>query len=397
MIILRIALFFILLLLLPDWYIYRYRFTSCRAKWKRIAWWMPSIMLLLALVVFLVVRHPYRHVFSAYLITALCISVPKMVFTVCDLFLYGCKMLVRLFSRQPVSQPVARFYSLFRFYASLLAALATCGYILYGAFFGIEHFRVRRVTFPSPDLPEAFDGYRIVQISDIHSGSWTDGGKALQRAIGICNAEHPDLAVFTGDLVNSRADEMLPFMPVYAQLHAPDGVYSVLGNHDYATYTHWNSDEERIANIDTLIAREHRMGWHMLMNEHRILYRGNDSIALVGVENSGNPPFPNRGDLPKALRGTEGMFKVLLSHDPTHWRRDVLPKTDIQLMLAGHTHDMQISLFGFSFSKFVYPEHRGMYIEDGRGLYVNIGLGFVMFPMRIGAWPEITVITLKKE
>ena len=139
------------------------------------------------------------------------------------------------------------------------------------------------------------------------------------------------------------------------------------------------------------------MGWDLLLNERRILRRGNDSIALAGVENSGNPPFPDKADMPRALKGTEGMFKVLLSHDPTHWRRSVLRDTDIQLMLAGHTHDMQISVFGFSASRFIYPEHRGMYLEGKRGLYVNIGLGFVLFPFRLGSWPEITVITLKKE
>lgn len=132
-------------------------------------------------------------------------------------------------------------------------------------------------------------------------------------------------------------------------------------------------------------------------NDHRIIYKGTDSIAIVGVENSGKPPFPDRGNLPKALQGTDGMFKVLLSHDPTHWRRKVLPDTSVQLTLSGHTHDMQISLFGFSVSKFIYPEHRGLYLEGNRGLYVNIGLGYVLFPMRLGAWPEITVLTLKKE
>ena len=129
-----------------------------------------------------------------------------------------------------------------------------------------------------------------------------------------------------------------------------------------------------------LIVRENRMGWQMLMNSHRILHRGNDSIALAGVENSGAPPFPDYANLSQALQGTEGMFKILLSHDPTHWRREILPESDVQLTLSGHTHDMQIRLFGFSFSRFVYPEHCGMYLEDGRGLYVNVGLGYVLFP-----------------
>lgn len=396
MILLRISLFFLILLLLPDWYIYRFYVKYSAKRWKKVLWWIPSICLLLALLFFVCFRHSMQHAFSVYLITALCFAVPKMVFMVCDLLIYLCKKLMRCFMKAPVPLSFIRLYKFTRSSVPLLVAIVTCIYILFGAIFGKEFFEVKEVTFFSPELPEAFDGYRILQLSDIHSGSWNDGGEALRRAMTLCNGQHPDLIVFTGDLVNSLADEIKPYMSVFSQLKAKDGVYSVLGNHDYATYVHWDSESKRLANVDTLIAREKQMGWDMLMNEHRILRRGNDSIALIGVENSGNPPFPNRGDLPKALRGTEGMFKVLLSHDPTHWRREVLPQTDIQLMLAGHTHDMQVSLFGFSFSKFIYPEHSGMYIDKGRGLYVNVGLGFVMFPMRLGAWPEITVITLKK-
>ena len=150
-------------------------------------------------------------------------------------------------------------------------------------------------------------------------------------------------------------------------------------------------------NLEQLMMYEQEMGWKLLMNEHRMLYSGKDSIVLAGVENSGQPPFPNKGDLKKALAGTEGLFKVLLSHDPTHWKREVLPQSDVQLMLAGHTHNMQFSLLGWSPSGLVYPEHEGLYMTGGRGLYVNIGLGYLMFPMRLGAWPEITVITLKRK
>ena len=236
-----------------------------------------------------------------------------------------------------------------------------------------------------------------MQLSDIHTGSWKNNTKPLQKALNICKELHPDLAVFTGDLVNSHADEINKFIPVFKQLEAKDGVFSILGNHDYGNYFNWDSEAQRLANIDSLINRQNRMGWKMLNNTHHIIRRGHDSIALIGVENSGNPPFPNFAKLKEASKGTEGMFKILLSHDPTHWRREVLPESNIQLMLAGHTHDMQISLCGFSISKFFYPEHNGMYYEGKRGLYVNIGLGYVLFPMRLGAWPEITMITLKKE
>ncbi|MDD6892061.1 MAG: metallophosphoesterase, partial [Bacteroidales bacterium] len=200
---------------------------------------------------------------------------------------------------------------------------------------------------------------------------------------------------FTGDLVNSRATELAPFLTALSQLQAPDGVYSVLGNHDYGTYARWSSPREQAANLDTLKRLERQLGWRLLLNEHHCLHRGSDSIVVAGVENSGRPPFPDRGDLRRALQGTNGRFRILLSHDPTHWRREVLPRTDVQLTLSGHTHDMQVSLFGFSVSRWIYPEHRGLYLEGGRALYVNIGLGYVLFPLRLGAWPEITVITLR--
>ena len=173
-------------------------------------------------------------------------------------------------------------------------------------------------------------------------------------------------------------------------------MYSVLGNHDYSPYIKWETKEAQEANLNSLKSKQAAMGWKILNNDHVILHHHGDSIALAGVENSGNPPFPNYGDMQKALKGTEGMYKILMSHDPTHWHREVLPESDVQLMLSGHTHEMQFSLFGFSPAKFVYPEHNGLYQEGKQSLFVNIGLGYLMFPMRLGAWPEITVITLHK-
>ena len=151
--------------------------------------------------------------------------------------------------------------------------------------------------------------------------------------------------------------------------------------------------QDEAANLDSLCAREAAMGWRLLDNSHAIIRRGADSIALLGVQNGGEPPFPDYSDLPEAMKGTEGMFKVLMSHDPTHWKREVLPDTDIELTLSGHTHDMQFSVLGFSPAKYFYPQHKGLYMEEGRALYVNVGLGYLL-PIRLGAWPEITVITL---
>lgn len=366
---------------MPDWYIHK-TYLKKTTKWKKILHWIPSIFLLILLGIFILAQETLHDFFGIFLIIVLCIAVPKTFFMLFSLLIRGIVKLLR----RPLPHG----------WIALLPALGIFGYVLYGAVYGKENFTVHKVTFYSPDLPDAFDGYRILQISDIHSGSWKGNNKGLQKAIDLCNAQQPDLAVFTGDLVNSRADELVEFMPIFSQLKAKDGIYSILGNHDYGTYVRWNNEKARLDNLDSLIIYQNRMGWQLLLNEHQIIHRKNDSIAIIGVENSGKPPFPDKADLHKAMIGTEGIFKILLSHDPTHWRREVLPQTDIQLMLAGHTHDMQISIFGFSVSKFIYPEHRGMYLENKRGLYVNIGLGYVLFPMRLGAWPEITLLTLRK-
>lgn len=383
MILLRVAIFFLLMLLLPDWYIHRVYIRCKKNKlYSRLLWW-PTIGLLLLLAIFIALHDSLHDYFGIYLIVTLCFCIPKLTFVLFSLILRGINKISGL------KIPHATI--------SALPALAMLGYILFGAIKGKENFKVREVTFTSANLPEEFDGYRVMQLSDIHSGSWKGNPEALKKAIDLCNRQNADLALFTGDLVNSRSDELLEFTEIFSELNAKDGVYSVLGNHDYGTYVKWNSEADRIANIDSLIARENRMGWRMLNNSHTIIRRGNDSIAVIGVENSGRPPFPDYARLKEASADTEGMFQILMSHDPTHWRRQVLPESDIELTLSGHTHDMQITFFGLSISSFIYPEHNGMYMEGERGLYVNIGLGHVLFPMRLGAWPEITVITLKKK
>lgn len=384
MILFRVFTVFLLLLVLPDWYIYKTYITSLPyPKWKLRLYWLPTFVLFVSLMAFIVFHEKWQSGFGYFLIVLLSITVPKALFVLTDLLFKGGRRLLRL------PQPGTTI--------PLAIGLFSFGYILYGSIWGKENFQIKEVTFTSPSLPAAFDGYRILQISDIHIGSWKGNQQAVRRAVELCNAQQADIIVFTGDLVNSRSSELTAFMPILSTLKAKEGVFSVLGNHDYGTYANWASEEEMAANLDTLKSRERQMGWDLLLNEHRILRRVNDSIALVGVENCGRPPFPQKARLDEALKGTDGLFKVLMSHDPTHWRMEVLPKSDVQLMLAGHTHDMQISIFGFTASQFIYPEHNGLYVEGERGLYVNIGLGFVLFPMRLGAWPEITVITLKKQ
>ena len=377
---------FIALTALPDWYIYRTYIRQWKKKAMRMLYWVPSIVLLLGMVyVFgsFKAKPESMNLLGIFLITFLTISVPKIVFT-----------LLSLLFRTILPKSKGRFLGICIAGAS---ALFVMGYILYGALFGTENFKVRETTILSKDLPHGFESYRIVQISDTHCGSWAGNPQALQKAVNIINAQQPDLIVFTGDLVNNIATEVDEFMPVLSQLKAKDGVYSVLGNHDYAMYIRWESPEKKEENLNALKQKQADMNWNLLNNRHVKLYQNGDSIALIGVENSGRPPFPNYAKLPEAMEGTEGMFKILLSHDPSSWRREVLPETDIQLTLSGHTHAMQTKIFGFSPSAWVYPEYEGLYTENGQLLYVNIGLGHLMYPLRLGAWPEITLLTLKRE
>ena len=375
-------------MVLSDWYIYRaYIRKLTRRLSLRLLYFIPSLLLLMMLV-FLVFNEDYSdketHLAGIYLIVYMAIIIPKGLFSLFSL-------LGKAFKR--IWHPAGTAGTAL----GLIAGIGSMAMVLYGTLYGWHDYEVKEVSFQSEDLPEAFDGYRIVQFSDLHIGTIAGYPKQVQKLVDLINAQKGDVIVFTGDLVNHRATELDNVESILAQLHAPDSVYSVLGNHDYSTYIRWNSEAERQANMEDLKRRQARMGWHLLNNAHTLLHRGDTCIALVGVENQGLPPFPQHGDLPKAMKGTEGLFKVLLSHDPTHWRREVLPESDVQLMLAGHTHAMQFKLFGFTPASWFFAENDGLYLDHGRGLYVNVGVGEVMLPFRFGAWPEITVITLRKK
>ena len=283
---------------------------------------------------------------------------------------------------------------------SLLALVMSVGLvfiIIYGGTLGPTHFKVRNIDFVSPRLPEAFDGYRIVHISDIHLRSWANNKSAIGTLVDIINRQCPDAVMATGDLVHSSISELDGFEGILSSISTSDGVYSVLGNHDYGFYRRRDNEAVRSRGMQTLKQRKEQIGWTLLNNEHTFLYRGNDSIALVGVENSGSPPFPDYGDLPGAMSGIENHpFSILLSHDPTLWRREAL-QANIDLTLSGHTHAFQFALGRFSLASIVFPEWGGLYKEGRQGLYVNVGIGNVFIPFRFGAWPEVTVITLRKE
>ncbi|MCD7899357.1 MAG: metallophosphoesterase [Bacteroides sp.] len=353
----------------------------------KILYWIPTLFLLVGMIYlihFASEEVARGHSSGWFSIAFLLFVFPKLVFTIFSLI----GLLFHYFFKWSTTP--------FLYVGIALALLNVVG-ILYGTFIGRNKFVVRQVTYSSSRLPQGFNGYRITLLSDLHVGSWGKNTQPLQQMVNIVNQQESDLIVFTGDLVNHRAIELEYSQSVLSQLHARDGVYSVLGNHDFGPYFPWKGKQDRINNLADLKKREADMGWILLNNAHVTLYNDKDSIALIGVENDGEPPFSQYADLPKALEGTDGLFKILLSHNPTHWRREVLPDSDVDLMLAGHTHALQFQIGRFSFSSRFYKEWGGMYYEGKRGLYVNVGTGHVGIPFRLGAWPEITVIRLVRE
>ena len=278
--------------------------------------------------------------------------------------------------------------------AGIFSALAIDGII-----FGKYRHTVRKVKLRFKNLPENFKGYKIVQISDVHSGSFFNPQK-LQKAIDLINEQDADVVLFTGDMVNNYADEFKPFIPLFKSIKAKDGKFSILGNHDYGDYGAWNSREEKAQNIPTLKNYQAEAGFKLLRNENIALEKNGEKIYLLGVENWGIKPFPQYGDLDKALKGVpEDAIKVLMSHDPTHFDEVVKKhKTHVHLTLSGHTHGMQFGLdlknIKWSPVKFKYKKWADLYESEGKYLYVNRGFGVIAYPGRVGINPEITVIEL---
>ena len=278
----------------------------------------------------------------------------------------------------------------------LLVASIPFASMIYGVTKGKYNFRVNRVRLGFDNLPQAFDGFRMIHISDIHSGSFS-GNEGVLEGIELINQEEADLICFTGDLVNNDSKEIEPFVQDFKRLESKYGVYSTLGNHDYGDYKRWESKEAKNRNMELLFDYQEQMGFRLLNNEHVYIEKDGESILLCGVENWGNPPFPQRGDLNRALKGADlNSFKILMSHDPTHWDKEVLDHPcHFDLTLAGHTHGMQfgVEIPGFKWSpiKYIYPQWAGLYEKASQLLYVNRGFGFLGFPGRVGIWPEITV------
>jgi len=281
-----------------------------------------------------------------------------------------------------------------------LASIPFAGF-LYGIIQGRYNYKVLKYELSFQDLPEAFDGVTITQISDIHSGSFNNKDK-IQYGVDLINEQKSDLILFTGDIVNNKYEEMLPWIAMFKTLEAPLGKFSILGNHDYGDYVDWKSKDDKARNFQAVKDLHPKLGFDLLLNEHRYIEKNGQKLALIGIENWGKG-FNQAGDLDKASQGVHrDEFKILMSHDPSHWEYQVKQNDfNYQLTLSGHTHGLQMGIeipgfFRWSPSQYVYKQWAGLYNEFGRYLNVNRGFGYHAFPGRVGIWPEITVITLKK-
>ena len=382
--------------ILADWYI-------CRGVWRRCTrgarFWRPVSLwssIVLGVGLLAAIAWPKKSA-SDYDLTGLMwflycyfsIYVPKYLFIIIDLL----GKVPQLWHRRRIKGFA---------HAGITVAVLTFGLMWWGALVNRYRIEVKEIEFADPSLPSSFEGLTIAQISDLHTGSYGSDTTYVAKVVETVNALHPDIIVFTGDIVNRRSKELKPFVSTLSRLNAPLGVYSVLGNHDYGDYYAWDSAADKEANMQELYRMQHDMGWTLMNNRAHTFHAGPDSLVLIGVENIGDPPFPIYGNLDKAYPGdlADPAFKILLSHNPAHWVDDIAgsPDKNIALTLSGHTHAMQMELFGLSPATFRYDTWGGMYadIDSTRRLYVNIGIGEVGVPARIGATPEITLFTLRR-
>lgn len=384
----RIFIQLLIMIVLPYLYIdtHYLRHFKKITWWERLLWWLPCIIMVgytLGLVSIKNFAPDDLSWLNVYLFLVGLLIIPVALFSLFSLMGWGYCVLAH--RRKNWGN-----------YIGYVSGAITIYILIYGSTIGFRKLNVRHLDFYSDELPAAFDGYRIVQWSDVHVGSYTGSrNKILQRAIDSINAQKADMIVFTGDLQNMQPKEIYPHLSQFSSLHAKDGVYSILGNHDYSNYIKAD-DAERDANLRQTENLERKSGWILLLNEHRFIHRGQDSLVIAGEENDGLPPFPSKGDIKKTLKGVSpSAFVVMLQHDPTAWRRHILPGSHAQLTLSGHTHAMQFEILGRSPASMVYREWGGIYYEGKRAINVSVGLGGFV-PFRFGATGEIVVITLHK-
>lgn len=385
-----------------EFYVYQAFKTVTNNNYLRIAYWVVTILVYLFFLyeVFNFKRtdrdhHRVQLVASVFLIFLL----PKLfiiLFLLIDDFGRGINYIFQSFGSTETHVPDRRkFLSII----GLGSAAVLSGLFLDGIIFGKYRHTVRKVKLKISGLPNSFKGYKIIQISDVHSGSFFHPEK-LQKAIDLINEEQPDLVLFTGDMVNNYATEFEPFVPLFKTIKSKDGKFSILGNHDYGDYGEWTSAAEKSQNIPDLIALQKLAGFEMLRNEHRIIEKNGEKLYIVGVENWGEKPFPQYGDLDKATIGIPAeAAKILMSHDPTHF--DAVVKnhpSNVQVTLSGHTHGMQFGLdlknVRWSPVQYRYKKWADLYESSGKFLYVNRGFGVIGYPGRVGIDPEITLLEL---
>jgi predicted MPP superfamily phosphohydrolase len=410
-------IFFTFIILVLDFYAYsgvKKLAAGYRKITKRIIfylYWVVPFLLITALNLFVFFNHSidpanmlsYFHYISG---TFILFYVPKLVFIIFNLFddlIRIIKWIAKKFKKNGDADSNGESITRKQFLAKTGIIIAGLPFlsIAYGIKWGRFDFTIRNHTLNYTNLPSAFDGLKVVQISDFHIGSFLNNIDEVETAIELINEQNADLLLFTGDFVNNLSSEMNSFIPILNKLKAKNGKYSILGNHDYGDYVRWDSIEEKRSNLDRLIKIQEDLGFKMLINESQKVILNGEEIELVGVENWGLPPFPQYGDLGKALSKTNSdSFKILMSHDPTHWDEQVLDKTRIDLTLSGHTHGAQfgIEIPGWRWSpvNMRYKRWGGLYTEGKQSLYVNTGIGFIGFPGRVGMPPEITVIELNK-
>jgi hypothetical protein len=379
----RIFFLLILLILIPDLYLYKhYVIRKKLSLGKRFLWWLPSLILIVFTIGLSTVKAfipDTIEIISVYLLLLGVIVIPKAVYSICSALGLGyCRM---IHSRKNYGNLIGFFLALFTIYMAF-----------YSFLIGPHRFTVRQEEFVSKELPQSFDGYRIVQFTDAHVGSLPVD--LLKKAVDSINAQKPDMIVFTGDLQNLQPDELDPVMPILKELKAKDGVVSILGNHDYAFYL--NTDFATAAlNEAKMKQKQHDMGWKLLLNENFTVKRGGERIFIAGMENESQKAEQTRSDLQKTMAGVpDDAFVIMLQHEPTAWRRTILSKTKAQLTLSGHTHGGQFKLFGWTPVSLTTDEWGGHYQENKRALLVSTGLGGLV-PFRFGVIPEIVVITLR--
>lgn len=367
-------------IVLSEIYVWYAHIRHRKLIWK-ILYWIPYVILMLV-ITWMSISH--LTVWKVYTITGLMAAVfgPFCVFTLFSLI----SRVVRRFSYEAAKWVVR---------TGVAACLVVSAAGIYGLLYGWRRIVVKEIPVAFENLPPAFKGYKIVQISDLHIGTYGSSPATVTNIVDKVNAANPDLILFTGDIINIYPEEVKPFVDELRRLSAKDGVYSVMGNHDYCGYAPYETEEEIVEAIERLQKFEKDAGFTLLKDSNVVIRHGADSLSLIGVEYIGEPPFPLVGDLDKAMSGLpDGIFKILMSHDPNHWHNRVMPYENIDFTLSGHTHAMQFKIAGFSPAQFLFEEWGGLYNKNGKKLFVNTGTGSNI-PFRLGAWPEIDIIVLQ--